>query len=65
MEKSFLGADGLLGKMIISMPSMAIEVLDKCETKKIYETEYNFFALQTTGIITRSIYRILSIKLAV
>ena len=68
MKKSFFGADGLLGKMVVSMPSVAIEVLNKCarETKKAHEIEleYDFFALQTTGIFTRSIRRILFTKSA-
>ena len=51
MEKSKFGADGLLGKMVISMPNVAIDVLNKCEERENEQTKYNFFALQTTGII--------------
>ena len=64
MKKSFFGADGLLGKMVISMPSVAIEVLNKCAREKAHEIKYDFFALQTTGIFTRSIHRILFTKSA-
>lgn len=60
MEKSKFGADGLLGKMVISMPNVAIDVLNKCEERVNGQTKYDFFALQTTGIIAWSIYKYLT-----
>ncbi len=47
MKKSYLGPDGLLASMVISMPNVAIDVLNKCEKRNSYEAKYDFFALQT------------------
>jgi predicted GTPase len=52
MEKSCFGPDGLLARMVRSMPNVAIDVLNKCEEKKEFEAGYDFFALQTVeGIL--------------
>ena len=48
MEKSCYGADGLLAKMVESMPHAALEVLKKCEEPSSGGKKYDFFALQTT-----------------
>ena len=47
MKKSYLGPDGLLASMVISMPNVATDVLNKCEKRNSYEAKYDFFALQT------------------
>ena len=49
MEKSCFSPDGLLAKMVKSMPNVAMDVLNKCEKKENNKTEYDFFALQTKG----------------
>ena len=63
MKKSSFGADGLLARMVVFMPNVALEVLNKCQStiyraKKnstSYEAvKYDFFALQTTkGNVTQ------------
>ncbi len=59
MEKSCFGSDGLLASMVISMPNVAIEVLDKCEERRNGEGRYDFFALQTKEGNNTNIYVIL------
>lgn len=53
MKRSYFGSDGLLARMVVSMPDLAIDVLNKCvktggADSNIVETTYDFFALQTT-----------------
>ena len=66
MEKSCFAPDGLLAKMVKSMPNVAIDVLNKCEIKKevngVIIIEYDFFALQTRGgIILKHLYFLIKI----
>lgn len=52
MEKSWVGPDGLLAKMVITMPEVATELLDKCVKRHDDKIEYDFFALQPTKGMT-------------
>ncbi|XP_028402640.1 transient receptor potential cation channel subfamily A member 1-like [Dendronephthya gigantea] len=48
MKKSWVGPDGLLAKMVVTMPEVAIEFLNECvKTRADGTSEYDFFALQT------------------
>ena len=62
MEKSYFSPDRLLAMMVIKMPNVAIDVLNKCEEKGKNETAYDFFALQTRGgIILKHLYFLIQI----